>query len=81
MLNETVGRSFPLSRGEVACWYSHIRMLQEFVTAPGDPESLLVLEDDVDVELDLRNQIRQVQAVLPSTYDMVCLITRRSMMR
>jgi hypothetical protein len=62
-------RVLPLARGEVACWNSHVRVLQAFLAS--GRQSALIVEDDVDVEWDLARRAEELWSVLPASYDVV----------
>ena len=62
-----------LTKERLACWHSHwgvIRMI-----ADGNDDVSLVLEDDVDMELDIRQRLLGVWNFLPVAWDIVFLGT------
>lgn len=60
-----------LSRGMVACWDSHLRLLRHIAGSPD--ESVIVLEDDVDLEFDLGHILNRLGGALPENWDIVFL--------
>ena len=60
-----------LTRERVACWHSHWRVIR--TVADGQDEVALILEDDVDMELDIRQRLLGVWNSLPSEWDIVFL--------
>ncbi|RPD58512.1 hypothetical protein L227DRAFT_654874 [Lentinus tigrinus ALCF2SS1-6] len=69
-----------LTTAKFACWYSHLDVIQR-VAAFGEPllgldgsrGAALILEDDVDMERDIRERLRDVWSVLPDDWDIVFL--------
>ncbi|KAF8757984.1 hypothetical protein RHS01_03521 [Rhizoctonia solani] len=45
----------PISLAAVSCWYSHYQVLRS--VADGPDESVIVFEDDIDMEFDLENEL------------------------
>lgn len=70
-----------LSPAKVACWYSHLQVIQiaAEITPLENADSgscnnvTLILEDDVDMERDIRSRLRAVWNLLPSDWDIVYL--------
>ena len=62
-----------LTKERLACWHSHWRVIR--LIADGQEDVSLVLEDDVDIELDIRQRLRGVWNSLPSAWDIVFLGT------
>lgn len=71
-----------LSRGMMACWYSHLRIIMRVVDATrhilkqtwdGKEGVAMIFEDDVDFEWDLRERLTDIWAELPRDWDMVML--------
>jgi len=60
-----------LTRERLACWHSHRRVIRSI--ADGQDDVSLVLEDDVDMELDIRQRLLGVWGSLPSVWDIVFL--------
>lgn len=56
----------------VACWHAHYSLIRSFATAPGeDNDTILVMEDDVDIEYGFEDTLRRAMAGLPSTWDVL----------
>lgn len=56
----------------VACWNSHYSVLRRFATTPGSPDAtILIMEDDVDMEFDIEATLRNEMAGLPPDWDML----------
>lgn len=72
-----------LSRGMIACWYSHLRLLWHIFLEtqhissgkPWDGKEgvAIVFEDDVDVEEDLKQRLNDMWSDLPRFWDIVML--------
>lgn len=60
-----------LTKERLACWHSHWRVVR--LIADSQDDVSLVLEDDVDMELDIRQRLLGVWNSLPSTWDIVFL--------
>ena len=60
-----------LTAAKVACWYSHFQTIREI--ADGNDEAVLVLEDDVDIERDVKGRLPVLFNALPSDWDIVYL--------
>ena len=60
-----------LTPAKVACWYSHLETIREI--ANGKDEAVLILEDDVDIERDVKRRLRVLLDALPSDWDIVYL--------
>jgi hypothetical protein len=60
-----------LTAAKVACWYSHLQTIREI--ANGENEAVLVLEDDVDIEWDVKKRLQALLVALPNDWDMVYL--------
>ncbi|KAI0697165.1 hypothetical protein BC835DRAFT_1270804 [Cytidiella melzeri] len=79
--NTTLPPHLILSPPKIACWYSHVRLLQHIAGQSNNTiqdesnlaEAYLILEDDVNIERDFHGRIRSVWAVLPSDWDMLFL--------
>ncbi|KAJ7638353.1 hypothetical protein FB45DRAFT_902581 [Roridomyces roridus] len=61
-----------LSRNRIACWHSHFSVIQHITTRSIQKVSL-ILEDDVDMELDIRERLLSVWNLLPHDWDVVFL--------
>lgn len=65
-----------LTPARIACWHSHMSVIQSFVdehSANDDNTVALVLEDDVDMERDIRKRVRYLWGLLPTDWDIVFL--------
>ena len=62
-----------LTKERLACWHSHWRVIRLIVASQDDVS--LVLEDDVDMELDIRQRLLGVWDSLPIAWDIVFLGT------
>lgn len=60
-----------LTPAKVACWYSHLQTIREI--ANGKDEAVLILEDDVDIERDVKRRLRALLDALPDDWDIVYL--------
>lgn len=60
-----------LTPAKVACWYSHLQTIREI--ANGKDEAVLILEDDVDIERDVKKRLRALLDALPNDWDIVYL--------
>lgn len=60
-----------LTKERLACWHSHWRVIR--LIADSQDDVSLVLEDDVDMELDIRQRLLGVWGSLPSAWDIVFL--------
>lgn len=71
-----------LSKGMLACWYSHMRLLIDIVKRvdhirdaawDGREGISVVFEDDIDIEWDFKERLENVWAGLPRDWDIVML--------
>ena len=69
-----------LTPAKFACWYSHLEAIQRvaafnepLVDPEGGGTAALILEDDVDIERDIRERLREAWSVLPDDWDIVFL--------
>lgn len=62
-----------LTKERLACWHSHWRVIR--LIADGQEDVSLVLEDDVDMELDIRQRLLGLWDFLPAAWDIVFLGT------
>ena len=60
-----------LTTAKVACWYSHLETIREI--ANGKDEAVLVFEDDIDIERDVKRRLQALLDVLPNDWDIVYL--------
>ncbi|TEB11594.1 hypothetical protein FA13DRAFT_1600774, partial [Coprinellus micaceus] len=61
-----------LTLGRVACWQSHLQVIQR-VANDTVSKTTLVLEDDVDMEMDIDSQLSHLWKHLPADWDIVFL--------
>ncbi|KAJ7474036.1 hypothetical protein FB451DRAFT_1035004 [Mycena latifolia] len=61
-----------LSRSRIACWHSHLSVIQHVASHTPEKASL-VLEDDVDMEVDIKERLISVWRLLPPDWDIVFL--------
>ncbi|KAJ6511616.1 hypothetical protein C8R47DRAFT_1296827 [Mycena vitilis] len=61
-----------LSRSRIACWHSHLSVIQHLSTQASE-KAALVLEDDVDMEVDIKERLLSVWNLLPPDWDIVFL--------
>jgi len=66
-----------LTYPRVACWHSHLSVIHNIVNnAPADGSGVaIILEDDVDMEKDIRKQLSYLWLSLPADWDIVFLGT------
>ena len=84
-----------LSRGMIACWYSHMSLLRQVLEArvkdpknhfrrlnrswgrhidvQGNTGTIIIFEDDIDMEWDLRERLERMWPDLPPDWDIVFL--------
>jgi GR25 family glycosyltransferase involved in LPS biosynthesis len=75
-----------LTTGSVACWETHLRIVRQIADMPGSgywstgralpiapADVAIILEDDVDMELDIRERLLGLWSALPKEWDMVFL--------
>lgn len=60
-----------LTKERLACWHSHWRVIR--LIADGQDDVSLILEDDVDMELDIRQRLLGVWRSLPNAWDIIFL--------
>jgi hypothetical protein len=61
-----------LNAPKIACWHSHISVIRLAANAPTHGVTL-ILEDDVDMELDIRERLEDIWDGLPAGWDIVFL--------
>ena len=61
-----------LTRPKFACWYSHVSAIMQFVRSGRGPAAL-IMEDDIDMEVDIRARLDGLWDALPEDWDMVWL--------
>lgn len=55
-----------------ACWHAHYSLIRTFAAAPGAPDdTLMILEDDVDIEFDFERTLRHAMHGLPDDWDVL----------
>ena len=62
-----------LSPAKVACWYSHWSIIHRIANDNSRPDVTMILEDDVDMERDIRERLHSVWQILPPGWDIVFL--------
>ncbi len=65
-----------LTPAKIACWYSHVQVLRRIAEDPQreiSPDITLILEDDVDMEKDIRVRLSALLDHIPSNWDMLFL--------
>lgn len=80
--DSTIPYHFILSRGMLACWYSHVSLIAEIATNTKDVHeqmwdgtsgSAIIFEDDVDLEWDIQDRLTRMWPELPPVWDVVFL--------
>ncbi|KAI0321465.1 glycosyltransferase family 25-domain-containing protein [Amylostereum chailletii] len=61
-----------LTPGKVACWHSHLQVIQDVANGE-DNRPALVLEDDIDMEKDVGARLAALWGGLPAEWDIVYL--------
>lgn len=61
-----------LTRARIACWISHMNLIRTIVKADG-PGVSIILEDDVDMEKDVKTRLAELWEGLPRDWDIVFL--------
>jgi len=56
-------------KAAIACWLSHLKAYQTIVD--NRLQSALILEDDVDMEMDIREQLKNIMQYLPKSWEML----------
>ncbi|PFH47939.1 hypothetical protein AMATHDRAFT_76969 [Amanita thiersii Skay4041] len=64
-----------LTPARVACWHSHLSLIHRIANKENLEmrDSVLILEDDVDMERDIRGQLAGMWPLLPDDWDIVYL--------
>ncbi|KAH6905806.1 hypothetical protein BKA70DRAFT_459416 [Coprinopsis sp. MPI-PUGE-AT-0042] len=74
--NATREQSFPkhkiLTLGRIACWHSHWSLIHAIANDKSSNTSI-ILEDDIDMERDTKEQLEHLWKYLPSSWDIVFL--------
>ncbi|KAL4265701.1 Glycosyltransferase family 25 protein [Pleurotus pulmonarius] len=61
-----------LTRSRIACWHSHLTAIRQIAMSASEYPSV-ILEDDIDMERDIRNRLHSVWHLLPDDWDIVFL--------
>ncbi|PFH45031.1 hypothetical protein AMATHDRAFT_125371, partial [Amanita thiersii Skay4041] len=66
-----------LTPARVACWHSHLPLIHRIANKENLEmrDSVLILEDDIDMERDIRGQLAGMWPLLPDDWDIVYLGT------
>ncbi|KAF8143296.1 hypothetical protein K438DRAFT_1876361, partial [Mycena galopus ATCC 62051] len=64
--------SFRETPVRIACWHSHLSAIQRASTHARN-KAALILEDDVDMEADIKERLSSIWSLLPSDWDIVFL--------
>ncbi|EPQ61244.1 hypothetical protein GLOTRDRAFT_124971 [Gloeophyllum trabeum ATCC 11539] len=66
-----------LTPAKVACWHSHLSVIRNIANKPGNSTTLdevyIILEDDVDMEYDIKERLWDMWPALPPHWDMLFL--------
>ena len=64
-----------LTRPRAACWHSHLSVIHDIANnvSPHDFKVAVILEDDVDMEINIREQLAYLWPTLPVDWDIVFL--------
>ncbi|KAF8637003.1 hypothetical protein AX17_003116 [Amanita inopinata Kibby_2008] len=64
-----------LTPARIACWHSHLSVIRNIANDErlGPKNAVLILEDDVDMEYDIRDQLADLWPLLPNEWDIVFL--------
>jgi GR25 family glycosyltransferase involved in LPS biosynthesis len=62
-----------LSAPKIACWHSHLSVIRRVANSDDKHGVSLVLEDDIDMEQDIRQRLASVWSALPRSWDIVFL--------
>lgn len=64
-----------LTAARIACWYSHLSVIENVANDESlkANDTVLVLEDDVDMELDIQARLEHLWTFLPKQWDIVYL--------
>ncbi|KAG7089802.1 hypothetical protein E1B28_011452 [Marasmius oreades] len=69
----TLGRHMILSPARVACWHSHLQTIRKIIGSPNAADITIILEDDIDMEIDIRRRLSRLWGLLPLDWDIVFL--------
>jgi GR25 family glycosyltransferase involved in LPS biosynthesis len=64
-----------LTPARISCWYSHTTVIETIANDNSlkDDDAVIVLEDDVDMELDIKARLKHLWTYLPKDWDIVYL--------
>lgn len=62
-----------LTLARIACWFSHLSLIQQIAYADDDSTVGVILEDDVDMERDIQARLSEIWKLLPGGWDIVFL--------
>ncbi|KII86295.1 hypothetical protein PLICRDRAFT_177859 [Plicaturopsis crispa FD-325 SS-3] len=62
-----------LTPAKIAVWHSHIAVIRRIAESEDQTAPSIVLEDDIDMEWDIRARLKSVWGVLPADWDIVFL--------
>ncbi|KAF9266584.1 hypothetical protein L218DRAFT_857825 [Marasmius fiardii PR-910] len=68
-----LGKHRIISPSRVACWHSHLRVIRQVAEDPAATDITIILEDDVDMEIDIRKRLSHLWGLLPTGWDIVFL--------
>lgn len=73
--NTTIPPHKILTPARIACWYSHLEAIQRIANSPVQhaEDTTIILEDDVDMESDIKEQLGMLWKNLPRHWDIVFL--------
>ncbi|KAF9221282.1 hypothetical protein BS17DRAFT_657135, partial [Gyrodon lividus] len=74
-LTDSTPEWLKLSPAKIACWYSHVSAIRQFVDRPNSrmEDVAIILEDDIDMEKDIASRLSDIWTVLPPGWDTVFL--------
>ncbi|KDQ30174.1 hypothetical protein PLEOSDRAFT_1101179 [Pleurotus ostreatus PC15] len=61
-----------LTRSRIACWHSHLTAIRQIAMSTSQYPSV-ILEDDIDMERDIRDRLHSIWHLLPEDWDIVFL--------
>lgn len=71
-VTEPTKAQYILDLPKIACWHSHMQLLRRIVEDEDDRPSI-ILEDDVNMERDIRERLHGLWSALPMDWDIVYL--------
>ncbi|KAL0572746.1 hypothetical protein V5O48_009226 [Marasmius crinis-equi] len=70
----TLRKHMIISPARVACWHSHLEIIRHVArNEEGSNTMTIILEDDVDIEIDVRQRLSKVWNLLPPDWDIIFL--------